>query len=247
MKDRILPTLLILAAAASFLLTWLSFFNAGLLSLIPWLPGFGLVLARSRKLAPWFALASPFIAAPVLNALLGGAGYFLGTARFQTVGMPGPEFNDLDPDYRVRWSTSGCLVNGAELLYQTPHNVVVMALVRSFGPMRGVYDGPYPTREEARAAIEVFGALASREELAGGVLVSPGRRVQLTAEVLERLEDPRLRTGIAEPTDTWRAVVLDELLVLERVDGPESGAALVLVTLGRQEVIARYVSRGTRT
>ena len=83
----------------------------------------------------------------------GVLGYLDGTAHFKGVGYPGYEYSNLDPDYRVRRRTSGCRVSGIEVLTHLPNNTAVTAMVNVFGPMKGVYRGPYPTRDEAREAL----------------------------------------------------------------------------------------------
>jgi len=85
--------------------------------------------------------------------LNGAIGYLTGTASLWSVGYPGPEFGNLDPQYRVHRQTSGCIVMGPELLTHAANNAAVALMTTLFGPMRGTYHGPYPDREQARAAL----------------------------------------------------------------------------------------------
>ena len=45
------------------------------------------------------------------------------------------------------------MVTGSEWFTHAPNNAAVMLLVQALGPMPGSYRGPYPTREEAFAAL----------------------------------------------------------------------------------------------
>jgi hypothetical protein len=87
----------------------------------------------------------------------GVAGYLNGTATLRGAGYPGPEYHNLDPEYRVYRRTSGCLVTGTEILTHIPNNVAIALLTKVFGPMRGTFDGPYPSRAEAKTALQGAG------------------------------------------------------------------------------------------
>jgi hypothetical protein len=95
----------------------------------------------------------------------GTVGYLGGTAVFRGLGYPGQEFYNLEPKYRVYWKTSGCIVLGTEFLTHVPYNVAVMGLATVFGPMRGTYHGPYPTRQEAGAVLRDSGETVGLEAL----------------------------------------------------------------------------------
>jgi hypothetical protein len=113
--------------------------------------GIALYFLGTRR---WLAFAVLVLLSPVTLAfILGAVQYGLGTADLRYMGLPDTEFNNLDTDYRCPRVTGGCLVNGGEFLVQEPHNAAVMLLINLMGPMRGSYDGPYPSREEALAAL----------------------------------------------------------------------------------------------
>jgi hypothetical protein len=97
--------------------------------------------------------------------LSGALAYLNGTAAFMAVGRPGPEFWNLDPDYRVYRQTSGCIVLGTELVTHVPNNVAIVVMTGLLGPMRGTYHGPYPTPEQARAALRRSSDVADIEAL----------------------------------------------------------------------------------
>jgi hypothetical protein len=83
----------------------------------------------------------------------GVSGYLNGTAVLWGAGYPGSEYSNLDPKYRVYRQTSGCFVWGTEILTHVPNNLAITVLTDVFGPMRGTYHGPYPSREEASGVL----------------------------------------------------------------------------------------------
>lgn len=79
--------------------------------------------------------------------------YRTGDVLLRYSGLPDTTFFNIDPDYRCENTTCGCVVNGAEWVYQAPYNVTAKYLISSFGFAPGSYLGPYPTAEEAVAAL----------------------------------------------------------------------------------------------
>lgn len=74
----------------------------------------------------------------------GVATYLRGTAELWTVGHPGAEFWNLDPEYRVRWNTSGCMLADTELLTHLPNNLAVRWMVDPLRTDGGCLTGPLP-------------------------------------------------------------------------------------------------------
>lgn len=148
--------------------------------------------------------ALPFLALPAVVAalyfFLGVADYWNGTACFKTVGYPGSESDNLDPTYRVYWRTSGCRVTGTEFLTHTPNNIAVRIMVRVFGPMRGTYHGPYPTREETREVLRGSEVIVTARAL--GYARSPGGLTgdcaQLARQFPPTEREPAARCAIFE-------------------------------------------------
>jgi hypothetical protein len=142
------------------------------------------------------------LAVPMLIAGLSFAegtwGYFAGTARLRGVGMPGPEYGNLDAGLRVYRSTSGCIVWGTEPLTHLPNNLAIALLTTLFGPMRGTYHGPYPDRSQVRDALR-----ASRESVDGAAFNQvPQRPVRNCAALAElfppRADEPTARCAMFE-------------------------------------------------
>lgn len=228
-----------IAGACSLSLTWGSFFIVGPLNLILWISVLVLLLWRAPRLAKWFVAGSPYVLVPALGTVLGAMTYFTGTARLASVGLPGAEFYNLDPVYRVYRSSSGCIVTGSEAFWQLPNNLVVQGLVRVLGPMRGAHTGKYPTRDEATAAIEVGSVEVSVDDLAKGVSIPPAHNVRLSSATIEAL---RRSPRIGSTEGTYRAAVLDGVLVLKTVSALDALEQIVMVLPEKQEVIARYVA-----
>jgi hypothetical protein len=138
--------------AGTVVVAWLSAFIGGVCFLA--VPAFLVVLVwliRRRRWRPLVALlvTSPFAFAAVFAAVT----YARGSARLLTVGLPGPDFYNVNPSTRYQSSSSGCIVDGSEWVLQLPNNLTLLALRAVLGPMPGAYDGPYPTDDEITGAL----------------------------------------------------------------------------------------------
>ncbi len=60
------------------------------------------------------------------------------------------------------------MVDGSEAFRERPNNSAIRIMASLFGPMRGTYHGPYPTREEALASLEGSDVRVSPEEFQTG-------------------------------------------------------------------------------
>ena len=90
-------------------------------------------------------------------------------------GLPGTQSSNLDPELRCGRSTSGCIVSGNEWLMHGPNNLAVRMMTRWFGLQRGTYRGPYPSAEQAVAAVAGGGDVSVAEMRADAFRV--GNRV----------------------------------------------------------------------
>lgn len=114
--------------------------------------GIAVCLVARRR---WVALGVLIVLSPVfVSFVLGAVGYATGTAKLRSMGLPGTEFHNPDRQTRCGRQTGGSLVNGGEFIWHTPNNAAVRLMAAMFGPVPGSYDGPYPTRAEAVAALE---------------------------------------------------------------------------------------------
>lgn len=140
-----------------------------------WMAGLGIGLlhaAHSRRAGLKAGLLclviGPQLGIPILFFGLGAIGYARGTACLMASSLPGPEFHNVHPEYRCGRVSMGCVVDGSELFTQLPNNLAVTLLSAALGPMLGTYHGPYPTRDEAFAALERARARSSRAEILAG-------------------------------------------------------------------------------
>src|SRR5580698_4744804 len=95
----------------------------------------------------------------ILNPLILGFGigiheWFKDEPRFSSMGLPGNEFFNLDPETRCYRSTGGCIVSGNEWMIQSPQNAGLYLMIKLCGGPRNTYHGPYPSKEEASKLTE---------------------------------------------------------------------------------------------
>lgn len=189
----------------------------------PWL-----WLRGRTRLASWLVALAPFVLLPVFNGLFATAGYWSGSATLRGRGLPGYSYANLDPVLRCKRRSSGCIVDGSEVLTQAPHNLVLRGWGALFGPMRGAYTGPLPSLEEAQALIRSQG----REVRLRDLEESLEQADQLTLSYASDLRDFELYDR--RPAPLRRMVLEERCLVLSR-----SGLILV-VDLKSGERLARW-------
>jgi hypothetical protein len=91
----------------------------------------------------------------VMASAFAVANYVSGSGKLGYMGLPHMDFFNIDPVYRCGRVTGGCLVNGNEWITEEPYNLTLQSLISLFGPQRGSYTGPYPTEDDAAAALTV--------------------------------------------------------------------------------------------
>jgi tetratricopeptide (TPR) repeat protein len=109
---------------------------------------------NSRKASMVLLLCSPLVVVPIGSFAWGTWGYLSGGGSLRGFGRPDAEYSNLDPTCRCPRVSSGCVINGSEFLTHNPNNLAIEILTKIFGPMRGAYAGPYPSREEALRTLE---------------------------------------------------------------------------------------------
>jgi len=177
--------------------------------------GAGALLAKQgrKRKAVLSLLLTPLVALPLINVLFATGTYWGGTAELRGVGLPGPNYRSLDPVVRCSRRSSGCLVDGSEVLTQTPHNLALRAWGALCGPMPGAYDGPLPTLEEALTFVREEGLVVSQQELEAGQIQVGARRVEAD---LEGLDLPRhfAQVGHLEVQSLWFALYQEWALIV---------------------------------
>jgi hypothetical protein len=193
-----------------------------------------------KRLPPW--LVVPLLVPAVVTITYCGRGaldYGSGQGAFRHSGRPGLGFANLDPASRAPSTSSGCLVSGGELFTDLPYNVALKTMGTLFGPMKGAYDGPYPSREEAWQLLEKQGAVIEVEYTREGMKIEGA---PLPEELLDRaLESRRWADGPLDFTLELRALVLEERLFLATaISEKDPRAVIVLTDVERDERIALY-------
>lgn len=184
----------------------------------------GALLLKKRKLSSLLALLSPFVITPMLSFSFGIISYATGHAHFKTVGlMASPQF---DRTHRIPTWSSGCMVDGSQLITHPPHNLATAAMSRLFGPASNAYRGPYPTAKEARALLEAKGKPVQKSE---NRLLVGARSIPLEGRGLRSL----ISTGL--DTSSQGLLLEDRSLLLKL----SSSKQLYLLDRAGQ-IIARY-------
>ncbi len=110
------------------------------------------LIFKKKPGAVYILLLSPFFLVPVFCWNMGVFGYVTGTGKMIGIGlMIG---RSIDRQTRAQWTTLGCEPWGYEPMILVPNNLAIYALTAIFGPMRGAYDGPYPSPAEATEALK---------------------------------------------------------------------------------------------
>jgi hypothetical protein len=147
----------------------------------------------------------------ILNPLVLGFGvgvheWFRDRPTLSYMGLPGAEFFNLDPATRCFRSTGGCIVSGDEWMTQSPHNAGLRLMTTLFGPPRGTYHGPYPSKEEAMRVTETAAETPLNLFLEGSVFVN-GNAIPLGKDTVNTLlRDFEMSLFDANPADSQRHV-----------------------------------------
>lgn len=106
---------------------------------------------ESARLKKWFLIIiSLFLILPICNVGKGIIDYSKGEARLKLIGFPGPEFANINKEYRVENQSLGCTFTGIEYLTSFRYNQAVKFLIKNFGYQKNSYLGIMPTKEEAK-------------------------------------------------------------------------------------------------
>lgn len=144
-----------------------------------------------------FAIAIVVVSPCTLYACRAAFDYSRGTAQLERIVSPFPEAWNVDRDTRYVIHMRDCMIDEKDLVTLDPYNAALEVLSRTFGPMRGTYDGPYPTEAEAQRAVRAARPV-SEQELAQDIIVVGGRRVRLRPELGQRMASiPAIRKGRA--------------------------------------------------
>jgi hypothetical protein len=156
-------------------IAWISVFGG---SPAPFLVPVCWYVAAARRTA-WtmaiFLLAGP----PTLLSAHAAVDYFRGSAALRKRSEYLPPYANIDPTYRTRYDNRRTDVYYGEWA-RTTYNEMLVCLIRVVGPMKGSYDGPYPTESEATPAAR-RGAVVPTAAIATGVIFVDGVTTRLAA------------------------------------------------------------------
>jgi hypothetical protein len=104
-----------------------------------------------------------------------------------SLGFPAPEARNLDPVRRVFPRAGPCSRTCGSLIIASVERITLDTLLDIWGPMRGAYLGPYPTKGTALALVEKDGTPISSAEWGAGVFTVGQRTVKLDAANRSRI------------------------------------------------------------
>jgi hypothetical protein len=189
---------------------------------------------------------------------LGMAYWFEKRPVFEYMGLPSSEAFNLDPKTRCYSVTGGCIVHGAEWVWQEPHNYGLRFMVAILGPPRGAYGGPYPTKEQAVQMTDTV-APASTDDFLQGTVAVDGHKFNLGRNLTGQMSDYFFLpffTDYGSPqteSPTVRAAVYQNQCLLVRLDAKDEMSdnnpskrlkAIVLIDLKTVKPFAVYVISG---
>jgi hypothetical protein len=143
------------------------------------------LLAVGRR---WRWLVVLLALSPVAPALVwAGADYATGQGKWR--GQPPTRIEDHNPDrvHRVPPATDGGSILGRDWLMRRTYNLGLVTASTLFGLMPGTYDGPYPTKQQAKRLIEARGRPISADALTWDRLELPDATYQLASGLGRKL------------------------------------------------------------
>ena len=199
---------------------------------------------------------SPF----VVNFAFGAAEWFRDRPQFCYMGLPRPEFFNLDSETRCYKSTRGDLIHGGEWVADEPHNAGLDLMLHIFGRARRSYQGPYPTKSEAVALTESAPG-SDPKSFEEGSITANGKKINLGTNFAERLQSDLGASWTfltADPEHDYRrvntAVVSNECLLIRlRFEVPSNDRdtfdlgpcdGIMLIDLNTMRPFAQYVLKG---
>lgn len=220
-----------LALAWATVLFGIAFFLA-----LPLLLAFVKLLASQRR---WWLLSALVGLSPItIAAAIGAASYFCGSARLLVSGLPSLELYNVDPETRFQTVSTGCIVNGAEPVWQIPNNVTLRVMRSLLGPMPGAYDGPFPSRRDAEDTL-ANAVHVQWDDLKTDSVPLPTRRIRLRPGLGSRFADVLAASSPAQPRAAlWRERVLVLQLPLLCDVECQGTAMLAMIDTASGKVIA---------
>ncbi len=222
----------------ALILSWVTmfFFFTIPIGLIIWTILLVILFVRRSNLKWFLILLSGWTVISTFSFVRGTKDYFHGTASFIGVGLPGPESHNLDKDYRVWQSSSGCIVVGFEVFTHTPRNFAIQLCTKLFGYQRNVYTGVYPDRNETTSILKEKCDTISFERKGYNFIFSL-ENVSYTLKETRRFDNKDF-----DSSSTARAVIVnDELIIFRPITVLKDRPSITLLADKKNgKVFARY-------
>ncbi|NBV21603.1 MAG: hypothetical protein EBS05_06735 [Proteobacteria bacterium] len=189
--------------------------------------------------------------------LFGGFGifsWFSARPVFLTMGLPGRNFSNLDPETRCYRETGGCVITGTERIVHLPYNSALQLMCTLWGPPPQTYHGPYPTAAEVVRLTRNSPAVPLKTFLDGKLSIE-GRSLAFGRKKVENLLDD-LGNRLAKDPEEYlmtevKAVLVQQQCLAIRVTtqkgqdpGQEESDGIYLFNADGLRPIARFILRG---
>ncbi|MDP1592214.1 MAG: hypothetical protein Q8M07_30920, partial [Prosthecobacter sp.] len=116
---------------------------------------------------------------PMIVLFAGGImNWFSALPAFQFFGLPRAEAYNLKPETRCYARSSGCLVDGGEMIRQGPHNLGLTLMCAVVGWPPKTYHGFYPSQEQADKLTEEMVAIPLKD-FEEGMLRLPAGQIKV--------------------------------------------------------------------
>jgi len=150
------------------------------------LPVMAVLVTNAIQSRSWRPLVV-FFAAPVPILFLVGSLSWIGNQpSYMGFGHPGPNYYNLHPESRTYAASSGCMIDGGELLRQGPHNLGLALMTQLFGWPPKTYHGSFPTKEQA-IELTTAAPLVPLDSFRTGIIEVDGKKLELGTEQIERM------------------------------------------------------------
>lgn len=202
--------------------------------------------AKRKRLAWAILLTSPIFFLPFLSLIDGISDYYDGTANYgKHSGFFAGERRNLDPVYRCYPRNAGCCRTSAEPFFDEPRDFAVHYLTQWFGPMRGAYQGPYPSKLEAFKVIKEKGQTISAAQILSGKFNVDGTSIEFPTK---RIDDAIWPLKIEKQDQVSLVLLENQCLIISKVPAPgheyynlrDLWQPAVLIDLTKQERFALY-------
>lgn len=202
---------------------WVSLGLGPLALLIPFVCFYlGFLAVRNRS----FRAATALLCSPLfILFILGGYTWFSKKPAYRFAGLPKPEAFNLKAESRCYALSSGCILDGSEIIVHSSYNAGLSSMCTLFGWPPQTYHGRFPSQNEA-AQLTENGQRIQLEDFEKGKIGMRERTLLLQPEVAERmLFGAEVWQGLDQPGES--------VLIRAALDG--DGCLIVRVSNRRRQ------------